>query len=64
MNSKSSKSCQNKTRESECKTVEIEDAFRLDPEQIMLRKFPQHKIGKFKKQNFFLGFKNKIEIKI
>ena len=48
MNSKSnSKSCQNKTRESESKTVEIEDAFRLDPEQIMLRKFPQHKIGKF-----------------
>ena len=39
-------------RASESCLEEIERAFRLDPEQIMLRKFPHHKIGFF--QNFYV----------
>lgn len=60
MNFKSSKSnpsgqrsSQTNRRECERNLKEIDDAYRLDPEQIMLRKFPHHKIGNSK---FFMEF--------
>ena len=45
-------------RASESCLEEIERAFRLDPEQIMLRKFPHHKIGFFQHFYFYVCFLN------
>jgi len=45
-------------RASESCLEEIERAYRLDPEQIMLRKFPHHKIGFFQHFCFLKSVKD------
>ena len=46
-NNKRNQRSQVNRRASESCLEEIEKAYRLDPEQIMLRKFPHHKTGFF-----------------